>query len=195
MTIKNFLENTKIEDAPYARAMTAQRLYGGNFKPSGSFVIGVDSVESMEDILLAALWTLESEEEAKKVFVARLDQPMKLGIVAIDQLDSAQAFYGLNPKDDPTKPIESRPHSEVGILLTEESISQLPDAEVVRLIVLKHREKEDFWFAVTWFPDMEQSVVMEPSKIKATDLPHGTKLSKEEAQNFGFVFAKIAVAI
>ena len=168
--INAIIDTTKKFFGEYFERTCAQRLASG----AGSIFEGINSVEEMEKALRTANWSEATHPDVMpecKAYKTTDIEGGRLGLIRIEDLPEDVKIIASDPKG--TGKVSMTVHGELG-----------PAAEETWLITGMEEGHE---IVFTFHPGEP----VRPSILEVKDCPNGTVLSKKEAINLGFDFAKI----
>ena len=169
-TVNTIIDTTKKFFNEYFERTCAQRLADG----AGSVFEGINSVKEMEEALRIADWSEATHPDVMSGCKAYKTTSIKgghLGLVKIEDLPEDVKIIASDPKG--TGKVSMTIQGELG-----------PVAEETWLITGMEEGHE---IVFTFHPGEP----VRPSILEVKNCPDGTILSKEEAINLGFNFAKI----
>ena len=169
-TINTIIDTTKKFFGEYFERTCAQRLAGG----AGSIFEDINSIEKMEKSLRTANWSEATHQDVMpgcKAYKTTSIKGGRLGLVKIEDLPENVRIIASDPKG--TGKVSMTVHDKLGPIVEE------------TWLITGIEEGHEIIF--TFHPGEP----VRPSILEVKNCPDGTILSKEEAINLGFNFAKI----
>lgn len=168
--MQKLIETTKRVAPGYFEATCMQRLKNG----AGSCFEGISSVEEMEEALKRANWKQDSDENVSRDCEAYVttDIPKgRFGLVEIATLSDGDILIADDRKGT----------GKVSLTVVGKKGEFVPET----YLIVGKEKGEDVIF--TFHPGRP----IRESKIQTTELPHGSRVSKEKALEMGFEMAKL----